>query len=47
LISGSATLEFGGASSVDAKFDFSALEKLQLEHSADFAGTVSGLASGN
>jgi VCBS repeat-containing protein len=47
LISGSATLEFGGASSADAKFDFSAIGTLKLDHSADFTGTVSGLASGN
>ncbi|MEH2568849.1 Ig-like domain-containing protein [Bradyrhizobium sp. AZCC 2289] len=47
LISGSATLEFAGASSADAKFDFSALGTLKLDHSVDFTGTVSGLASGN
>ncbi len=47
LIGGSATLEIGGASSVEAKFDFSGLGTLKLDHAANFTGSVSGLASGD
>lgn len=47
LISGSATGELVGASSADAKFDFSAVGTPQLDHSADFTGAVSRLAPGN
>jgi hypothetical protein len=42
LISGAAKLEFGSAASADVKFDTGAAGLLQLDHSIDFSGTVSG-----
>ena len=42
LISGSATLEFGAASSANTTFDAGAAGTLKLDHSVDFAGIVSG-----
>jgi hypothetical protein len=47
LIGGSASLEIGGASSIEAKFDFSATGTLKLDHAANFTGSVAGLASGD
>jgi hypothetical protein len=47
LISGSATLEFGGASSAKIAFDAGATGILMLDHASDFAGTVSGFGQGD
>ncbi|MBR1179847.1 VCBS domain-containing protein, partial [Bradyrhizobium sp. KB893862 SZCCT0404] len=47
LISGSATLELGAASSVDVKFDAAGDGLLQLDQSISFSGLVSGFNSGD
>ncbi|WP_439393019.1 VCBS domain-containing protein [Bradyrhizobium sp. PMVTL-01] len=47
LISGSATLELGGTSSTDVKFDATANGLLQLDHAINFSGLVSGFNAGD
>jgi hypothetical protein len=46
-ISGSATLEFGAASAANVDFAAGALGMLKLDQSANFSGTVAGLAAGD
>jgi hypothetical protein len=47
VISGSATLEFFAASTVNTSFDAGATGSLKLDHASDFTGTVSGFAAGD
>jgi len=47
LISGSATLEFAGASAENTAFASGSTGTLVLDHSFDFSGIVSGMAEGN
>ena len=47
LISGSATLEFGAASSANTSFDAGASGTLILDDAFHFGGTLSGLAAGD
>ena len=47
LISGSATLEFAGASAVNTAFASGSTGTLVLDHAFDFSGIVSGMAEGN
>jgi hypothetical protein len=46
-ISGSATLEFGGASSENTSFAAGATGTLKLDHAESFAGTISGFGAGD
>jgi hypothetical protein len=46
-ISGQATLEFGAASDANVDFAAAALGMLKLDQSANFSGTVAGLAAGD
>ncbi|MDH2348927.1 Ig-like domain-containing protein, partial [Bradyrhizobium sp. SSUT77] len=47
LISGSATLEFAGASAENTAFASGSTGTLVLDHAFDFSGIVSGVAEGN